>query len=402
MNNTAMMSEAGMAERRWMKWGLVFLCWAGVGVFFAGRNVVASISRGRPIAWVEIVCFELIYWLIWGLFTPAIFSFVRRYRILPPRRAENALKALGFGLVVAPLQVSLEAVVSNLIAWRALHHPTEEVLRRLSSMPRIILIESFTGFVTYAVIVGCFYAFDYYQKFRERELRAAQLEGRLAQAELQNLKMQLHPHFLFNTLHAVSVLMQEDVTAANRMLVRLSELLRVTLDNAGTQETSLKQEMEFLQRYLDIEQIRFADRCQVRIKIDPAALDARVPSLILQPLVENALRHGVARRAGVGVVEITGQREGDKLRLKVRDNGPGLREDIPAALAQGVGLSNTQARLTQLYGGAASLEISNAAEDGALATAADGGVLVTVVIPFQPHHPDSERSKDAENPRADR
>jgi signal transduction histidine kinase len=402
MNNTAMMSEAGMAERRWMKWGLVFLCWAGVGVFFAGRNVVASISRGRPIAWVEIVCFELIYWLIWGLFTPAIFSFVRRYRILPPRRTENALKALGFGLVVAPLQVTLEAVVSNLIAWRALHQPTEEILRRLASMPRIILIESFTGFVTYAVIVGCFYAFDYYQKFRERELRAAQLEGQLAQAELQNLKMQLHPHFLFNTLHAISVLMQEDVTAANRMLVRLSELLRVTLDNAGTQETSLKQEMEFLQRYLDIEQIRFADRCQVRIKIDPAALDARVPSLILQPLVENALRHGIARRAGVGVVEITGHREGDKLRLKVRDNGPGLREDIPAALAQGVGLSNTQARLTQLYGGGASLEISNAAEDGALTTAADGGVLVTVVIPFQRHQPDSERSKDAENPRADR
>ena len=402
MNNTAMTSEAGKAERRWMKWGLVFLCWAGVGVFFAGRNVVASISRGRPIAWVEIVGFELIYWLIWGLFTPVIFSFVRRYRILPPRRAENALKALGFGLVVAPLQVSLEAAVSNLIAWRALHQPTEEILRRLASMPRIILIESFTGFVTYAVIVGCFYAFDYYQKFRERELRAAQLEGRLAQAELQNLKMQLHPHFLFNTLHAVSVLMQEDVPAANRMLVRLSELLRVTLDNAGTQETSLKQEMEFLQRYLDIEQIRFADRCQVRIKIDPAALDARVPSLILQPLVENALRHGVARRAGVGVLEITGQREGDNLRLKVRDNGPGLREDIPAALAQGVGLGNTQARLTQLYGGAASLEISNAAEDGALATAADGGVLVTVVIPFQRHQPDSERSKDAENSRADR
>jgi len=285
MNNTAMMSEVGMAERRRMKWGLVFLCWVGVGVFFAGRNVVASISRGRPIAWVEIVRFELIYWLIWGLFTPAIFSFVRRYRILPPRRTENALKALGFGLMVAPLQVTLEAVVSNLIAWRALHHPTEEVLRPLASMPRIILIESFTGFVTYAVIVGCFYAFDNYQKFRERELRAAQFEGRLAHAELQNLKTQLQPHFLFNTLHAISVLMQENVPAANRMLVRLSELLRVTLESAGAQEVTLKNEIEFARRYLEIEQTRFQYRLSVFSSLFPLALqDEGGPIIWLSPL----------------------------------------------------------------------------------------------------------------------
>jgi signal transduction histidine kinase len=385
MNNTAMMSEAGIAERRWMRWGLVFLCWGIIGVFFAGRNVVASISRGRPIAWVEIVYFELIYWLIWGLFTPVIFSFIRRYRILPPRRTENALKALGFGLVVAPLQVTLEAVVNNLIAWRALHHPTEEVLRRLASMPRIILIESFTGFVTYAVIVGCFYAFDYYQKFRERELRAAQLEGRLAQAELQNLKTQLQPHFLFNTLHAISVLMQENVPAANRMLVRLSELLRMTLDSAGAQEVTLKQEMEFVQRYLEIEETRFQDRLSVKIGVDPAALDARVPSLLLQPLVENALRHGISRRGGAGLLEIRAQREGDKLRLQVRDNGPGLQMDANGEMVKGVGLSNTRARLDQLYGSAHSFEIGNTV---------DGGVLVTVTIPF--------RLGYEQNPRIDR
>lgn len=385
MNNTAMMSEVGMAERRWIKWGLVFLCWVGIGVFFAGRNIVASISRGRPIAWVEIVCFELIYWLIWGLFTPAIFSFVRRYRILPPRRTENALKALGFGLMVAPLQVTLEAVVNNLIAWRALHHPTEEVLRRLASMPRIILIESFTGFVTYAVIVGCFYAFDYYQKFRERELKAAQLEGRLAQAELQNLKTQLQPHFLFNTLHAISVLMQENVPAANRMLVRLSELLRTTLESAGAQEVTLKQEMEFAQRYLEIEQTRFQDRLSVKIEVDPAALDALAPSLLLQPLVENALRHGIARHAGAGLLEIRARREGDKLRLQVRDNGPGLQTDANGEMVKGVGLSNTRARLDQLYGSAHSFEIGNAEE---------GGALVTVTIPF--------RLGYEQNPRVDR
>ncbi|MGH9752672.1 MAG: histidine kinase [Blastocatellia bacterium] len=194
-------------------------------------------------------------------------------------------------------------------------------------LPRIILIESFTGLITYAVIVVIFYAFDYYRKFRERELRAAQLEGRLAQAELQNLKTQLQPHFLFNTLHAISVLMQENVPAANRMLVRLSELLRMTLDTAGAQQVTLKQEMEFAQRYLEIEQTRFQDRLSVKTVVDPATLDARVPSLLLQPLVENAVRHGIARRAGAGLLEIRAQREEDVLRLQVRDNGPGLQTD---------------------------------------------------------------------------
>jgi len=368
------MIEVNLAERRWMRWGLVFLCWAIIGAFFAGRNIVSAVSRGAPIAWAPGVCFEMIYWLIWGLYTPVIFWFAGRYRIQDRHRKWGVLRLFGFGLLVAPLQVMLEAAINNLIAWRALHHPTEEILRRVALMPRIILIESFTGLATYAVIVGVFYAFDYYQKYRERELRAAQLEGRLAQAELQNLKTQLQPHFLFNTLHAISVLMQENVPAANRMLVRLSELLRMTLESAGAQEVTLKQEMEFAQRYLEIEQTRFQDRLSVKTEVDTAALDARVPSLLLQPLVENALRHGISRRAGAGLLEICAQREGDNLRLQVRDNGPGLQTDANGVMVKGVGLSNTRARLNQLYGSAHSFEIGNA--EG-------GGVLVTVTIPFR-------------------
>lgn len=355
-----------------MKLGAIFGGWTLIGLFFAGRNIVSAISRGAPIVWDRSVYFEIIYWIIWGLFTPVIYWFVRRYPIQQQRRTQGMLRLLGFGLLVAPLQITLEAAISNLIAWRLLHHPAKEVLQRLAMMPRIILIESFTGLAAYAVIVGSVYAVDYYQKFRERELRAAQLEGQLAQAELQNLKMQLHPHFLFNTLHAISVLMQEDVTAANRMLVRLSELLRVTLDSAGTQETALRQELDFLQRYLEIEQTRFHDRLTVKTEIDPAALDARVPNLILQPLVENALRHGIARRAGAGVIAIRAHREGNKLQLEVQDNGPGLvTKQEPE---KGIGLRNTRSRLAQLYGDQYHFEIGNAAE---------GGVLVTVVIPFR-------------------
>src|SRR5262249_34026936 len=152
-------------------------------------------------------------------------------------------------------------------------------------------------------------------------------------------------------------------------------LLRLTLDNAGTQETTLIQELEFLQRYLEIEQTRFHDRLTVKTDVDPVTLDARVPNLILQPLVENALRHGIARRAGKGVVEIRAHREGESLRLEVRDNGPGLSADGHEVMTQGVGLSNTRARLTQLYGEASDFEISNLP---------GGGVRVSVALPFRP------------------
>ncbi len=357
-----------------MKWGVILLCWVIIGLFIAGRNIVSSVSRGAPIAWAEGVLFELIYYLIWGLFTPVIFWFARRHHIQDRSLARSAPALLGFGLLVAPLQTTLEAATNMMIAWRVLHVPEERIQRVIGSLPRIILIESFNGLITYAVIVGFFYSFDYYQKFRERELKAAQLEGRLAQAELQNLKTQLQPHFLFNTLHAISVLMQENVPAANRMLVRLSELLRMALDSAGAQEVTLKQEMEFVERYLEIEQTRFQDRLSVKIVVDPATLDARAPSLLLQPLVENAIRHGIARRAGAGLLEIRAQREGDKLKLQVRDNGPGLQTDADSSMVKGVGLSNTRARLDQLYGSAHSFEIGNAE---------DGGVLVTVTIPFR-------------------
>ena len=364
-------------RRLWVRWGGILLCWVVIGLFFAGRNIVSSISRGEHIAWVEAVFFQLIYYLIWGLLTPAIFWFARRRHIQrrPQKihKMRSALALLGFGLLVAPLQLMLVFGVTTLLAWRVLNVSTTAIQEVIGSLPEIILIEGFTGLITYAMIVSFYYTIDYYQKFRERELRAAQLEGRLAQAELQNLKTQLQPHFLFNTLHAISVLMQENVPAANRMLVRLSELLRMTLDSAGAQEVTLKQEMEFVQHFLEIEQTRFQDRLSVKIAVDPAALDGHVPSLLLQPLVENALRHGISRRAGAGLLEIRAQREAGKLRLEVCDNGPGLQTGANRSFVKGVGLSNTRARLDQLYGSAHSFEIGNAEE---------GGVLVRVTIPF--------------------
>jgi LytS/YehU family sensor histidine kinase len=224
------------------------------------------------------------------------------------------------------------------------------------------------------MVIGLSHGIDYYRKYRERELRASQLETRLAQAQLDALKMQLHPHFLFNTLNSISVLMTEDVTAARRMLTRLSDLLRASLENVGAQEVSLGEELEFLKNYLEIEQTRFQDRLTVRMEIEPGVLEARVPNLILQPLVENAIRHGIAPRAQPGLIEIHAARENGIVQLKVRDNGAGLGSASPETLIMGIGLSNTQARLKQLYGGAHNFEIRDAR---------GGGLEVAISIPFR-------------------
>jgi LytS/YehU family sensor histidine kinase len=204
--------------------------------------------------------------------------------------------------------------------------------------------------MTYWTVVGLSHAVLYYRESRDRALRASQLETRLVEAQLKTLQQQLHPHFLFNTLHAISALMHRDVEAADRTLMRLSDLLRLTLETLGQQEITLKAELEFLSKYLQIEQTRFADRLKVRFDVQPETLDTLVPNLILQPLVENAIKHGVARKAGPGHIDISAKRDGDKLLMQVRDDGVGLSEDALTALQKGIGVSTTRARLQHLFG----------------------------------------------------
>jgi two-component system LytT family sensor kinase len=228
--------------------------------------------------------------------------------------------------------------------------------------------------LTYWMIVGLTWALDYYRKYRERELRTSQLETKLAQAQLDALRMQLQPHFLFNTLNSISVLMADDVGAARRMLTRLSDLLRGSLANGGTHEVSLKEELEFLQNYVDIEQTRFQDRLTFDMKVQPAVLDAQVPNLILQPLVENAIRHGISPRGRDSVIRIWATREDRMVQLRVTDNGVGCSSDLARIFARGIGLSNTKERLNQLYGPDHRFEI---------ATEAGKGFAVTIVIPLR-------------------
>jgi LytS/YehU family sensor histidine kinase len=218
----------------------------------------------------------------------------------------------------------------------------------------------------YGLILGIGSALDYYRQFRERELRASQLEAQLAQAQLQMLKMQLHPHFLFNTLNGITGLVRDqDNAAAVQMLVGLSDLLRQTLDNAGKQEVRLGEELEWLELYLKLQQIRFSDRLQVSVNAAPETLDALAPNLITQPLVENAIRHGLAPRAAPGSVSLTAQRINGRLELRICDDGVGLPEGWRMASGKGVGLLNTEARLQQLYGADFVFEVRNREQGGA-------------------------------------
>ena len=228
-------------------------------------------------------------------------------------------------------------------------------------------------FYVYLPVIAIAQALWYYREFRDRELRASQLEARLAQAQLRALKSQLQPHFLFNTLHSISTLMLTNVRAADTMLVRLSDLLRMSLENNTVQETTLNREMQFVNGYLEIEKMRFGERLQVRCDVEPDTLDARVPHLLLQPLVENAIRHGASRRAEGGEVWITSFRRDNELHLEVGDNGPGFSPNPEWNAKHGLGLNATRERLSVFYGERQRLDIHSAP---------GRGTIVSVQIPF--------------------
>ncbi|HEV2761636.1 MAG TPA: histidine kinase, partial [Pyrinomonadaceae bacterium] len=230
-------------------------------------------------------------------------------------------------------------------------------------------------FVVYWAVLGVGYAFDYRERYRERESLASELRAQLAQARLESLKMQLHPHFLFNTLHAISGLVRSNQKQpAVNMIAGLSELLRRALDSADEQEVALREEIKFAQLYLDIQTVRFPDRLTVRVEVAPETLDALVPNMLLQPLVENAIRHGVSADESAGVITITSYRAGGMLHVAVSDDGPGLEAGWRMGDGAGIGLVNTGERLKRLYGPEHRFELRNGAARC---------VTASVVIPFR-------------------
>lgn len=240
-------------------------------------------------------------------------------------------------------------------------------------MPVRYLMEFPHDVIAYSIAVGFVHLFDHYRRSRDREVETAQLEARLSQAQLQSLRLQIQPHFLFNALNTISSMIYEDPRAADEMLAKLSEFLRLTLKGSVAQEVSLNEELEFLDLYLDIMRARFGDRLDVRIDVGEAERRANVPQLVLQPIVENAVRHGIEPETGEARVRVTARREDDRLVLTVSDRGPGI-DDVDGAMSGGgIGLSNTVDRLERLYGDDQSIDFG---------PAPGGGLEITIRIPY--------------------
>jgi anti-sigma regulatory factor (Ser/Thr protein kinase) len=350
---------------RW--WALAFAVCTLLGLGESLRSYLVPSSPTNPLSLARSLGLGFGLWYAWGLLWLFAFPLARRFPLGGGGwRGRLALHA------AACLAFAAAKIVLDYPVIKYFYCPAPERLP-FALFLRSAFAGQFYGYVLYCwAMTGVAHALDYYGKYRERELHAARLEAGLARAQLQLLKTQLQPHFLFNALNAVSALVHTDPEGADRMLATLGDLLRRTLEDFGVQEAPLARELELARAYLEIEQVRLGPRLRIRLDVAPDATDAYVPTFLLQPLIENAIRHGVAPRPEPGRVEVRVHRERELLRLEVRDDGPGL----PARPAGGggVGLANTRARLFHLYGAAQRLEMGNDPR---------GGCKVTVTLPFR-------------------
>jgi len=362
----------GYLKTNWRRAAFVFGGCTLVSFIFAAVSYAAAVGENnKEFDFVSALRLNLVQFYLWAILSPLIFRFSRRFPIeLRPLNLRNLF--LHF-----PALVSF-AGIHQIIHLAVLWFITPRLRRQFPAL--IDCYRAYFGFGFYidliiaSLIVIAVHALLYYQNFRASELAQSSLKTQLAQAQLRALKMQLHPHFLFNTLHSISSLVLEDPSKANSMIARLGDFLRLTLENSEQQLVTLKEEIEFLRTYLEIEQVRFGDRLTVAFEIEPTTLSAAVPHLILQPVVENAIQYAIAPRATPGRIHIEAKCLNGSLRLEVKDNGPGIVSNGDLIEKQGVGLSNVRARLNQIYGSDFRFELMNSK---------DGGLTVVMEIPFQ-------------------
>jgi signal transduction histidine kinase len=331
----------------------IFAFWTFLAVLSAANGLLDPRGRGlQPIVSAAPVTLAFVESYLWAALTPVLFWLTSRYSLERANRIGRIALFVGVGILIAML---VEALVAYL---RFEVFPIPMRRRPLSFNPLFGLTRLFwlDDLMVYVAVVAAGFARDYFRRYEARHAeatrlraQAAELHAQLAEARLAALRTQLDPHFLFNTLHAISSLVERDPRGVRRMIARLSELLRTSLEEGDEQEAPLEKELAFLNRYLEIMQIRFQGRLDVDTQVDLGVIDALVPTLVLQPLVENAVKHGVSKLSGPGRIEIRARRSGDdRLVLSVCDNGPGLGPS--GARDEGVGLANTRARLAQLYG----------------------------------------------------
>jgi signal transduction histidine kinase len=326
--------------------------------------------QGHPAPFGRALAAAFPGWEAWAVLAPAVFWFGRRVPLRWPTGPGPVAAHLGFSLLVGAVHALVHATCGWLFALR----PSN--LGLLGYYEATLLDWLPISILTYWTIIAIGRGLDYYHRFREEQVRAADLGRRLTEARLEALTAQLHPHFLFNTLNAAVALVRTgDNPKAAKVLTQLGDILRHLLQTAPSQEVTLRDELAFLERYLEIELIRFSHRLTVKVQVPDELLDAAVPNLILQPLVENAIRHGLASHDRSGSVELEATASGGMLRLQVRDDGPGLPADWSLDRSAGVGLGNVRSRIAHLYGNPAGLDVRGRA---------GGGVEATITIPLSP------------------
>src|SRR5215217_5165842 len=370
MSEPVMDDSESILSRRWVRYGLIWGVWTIVTLFYTSQAyVMSSVStQPRRFGYGRELLGQASAGYLWALVTPLVLWLSRRYCL----QRHNWLRRGTLHLVIS-------IILSSVLL--ALHYLALMIIFEMTGgvtsfrVFRFVYLNLEKWLLVYWTILLMSHAFSYYNSYRKGELKASQLHTQLVQSQLEALKMQVHPHFLFNTLHSISALLSRDTEGARKMITRLGDFLRLTLENSGSMEVTLQQEIEFLNGYLEIERIRFQDRLTTDIYVDPEVLDVRVPNLILQPIVENAMRHAIGNSTS-GRVEVTAVPRNGVVRIEVKDNGPGIDTEkiLESRRGKGVGLANTQARLAGLYGTAARFEMLNNPT---------GGLVVALEIPRQ-------------------
>lgn len=347
---------------------LIFLFWTSLATVSAVSRLLDPRGYGfRVVSPAGPIALAFIEAWIWALFTPLIFWLSSRISVFRSKWIVRIPLLIVVGVGVAMAVYFVLDIARDVIFENALRRGGS-VFAPFRDIGRFRFVNQLLVFFS---ILAAGFAREYFLRDQSRQRESVELQAQLAEARLDALRMQVNPHFLFNTLNAISALVERDPAGVRRMIARLSELLRHTIDRNRTDEVPLREELAFIRRYIEIMEIRFQGRLRVRMEIENEVLDALVPDFILQPIVENALEHGVTRAAGAGEITIAARRDGDRVILTVRDNGPGISENVSSG---GVGVANTRERIEHLYGDQGRLM---------LAPAAEGGTIAEIAIPFR-------------------
>jgi LytS/YehU family sensor histidine kinase len=366
-------NQPGIGGFNWPLWLIIFGFWTFFSFLYANQIYFEMLHNpNMHHSWWRIAFWQLVVWYLWGFLSPLILTLQKTFPVEGAAKLRGLLAHLFACAIFSALHIAAATAVRMIIQPFDVWSDVNPFLIQYQAELRTFFL---FDVLVYWAIFGVGYAFDYRERYRERESQASQLKAQLAQAQLESLKMQLHPHFLFNTLHTIAGLVRSDEKQpAVKMISGLSDLLRHALENADEQEVTLREEVKFIELYLGIQKVRFSDRLKVQLEIAPDSLNALVPNLLLQPLVENAIRHGISLKDTHGVLVIKSHRENGTLHITIGDDGPGLKPDWQRKQNAGIGLANTRERLNHLYGNDHRFELRNGNT---------GGMTALITIPFR-------------------